>query len=367
MKEKANPEITPSITQLPRRNIIGYYAAWSVNTGFTPAQIDANRLTHVNYAFANISPDLRITLGYPTTDLINFRMLSTLKKINPNLKALISVGGWTWSGLFSEVALTDKSRTIFADSCVAFVNQYGFDGVDIDWEYPVSGGLPINVRRPEDKQNFTLLLQKLREQLDAQELIDRKRYLLTIAGGCGSYYPDNVELDRIHQYLDYACIMSYDIHGTWDAYTDFNAPLFINNDISPQYKWSVAAGIDAWDQAGFPMDKLMMGIPFYGYLYSSVNNFNYGLYQPFTGASSITYAQISANYLNNSAFTRYFHPQSLVPWLFDGSVFISYDDPESIAFKTDFIKSKGLGGAMIWELSEDLNNVLLYFLYDSLR
>lgn len=349
------------------KNIVGYYAAWTANTGFTPAQIDATRLTHINYAFANIGPDLRITLGYPLIDPFNFTLLNALKQTNPDLKTLISVGGWTWSGSFSDVALTAASRSIFSDSCVAFIKQYGFDGVDIDWEYPVGGGLPTNIRRPEDKRNFTLLLQQLREDLNAQGVLDGRHYLLTIAGGSGSYYAQNTELSLIHPYLDYAAIMTYDIHGTWDTYTDFNAPLYLNSDISPQYKWSVDSGIRSWTQASFPIEKLMMGIPFYGYIYGSVNNFNYGLYQPFFGANSITFAQVSAYYLNSPGFTRYFHPQSKVPWLFNGSIFISYDDPESIRYKTDYIKSNGLSGAMIWELSQDPNRVLLYFLYNSLQ
>ncbi len=348
-------------------NIVGYYAAWTANTGFTPAQIEVSELTHINYAFANIGPDLRITLGYPYIDPFNFSQLNALKQINPELKTLISVGGWTWSGLFSDVAETEETRSTFADSCIAFMKQYGFDGVDIDWEYPVSGGLPTNRRRPEDKRNFTLLLQKLREALNEQAAADSRPYLLTIAGGSGSYYPQNTELSLLHPYLDYASIMSYDIHGTWDAYTDFNAPLYLNNDISPQYKWSVDSGIQAWWQAGFPLGKLMMGIPFYGYLYGSVNNSNYGLYQPFSGANSITYGQVSTNYLNYPGFTRFFHPESKVPWLFNGSIFVSYDDPESLGFKTDYIKSNGMGGAMIWELSQDPSKVLLYYINDSLR
>lgn len=348
-------------------NIVGYYAAWTANAGFTPAQINAAELTHINYAFANIGPDLKITLGYPYLDPYNFGQLNALKLVNPNLKTLISVGGWTWSGLFSDVALTDETRSVFADSCIAFIKQYGFDGVDLDWEYPVSGGLPTNIRRPEDKQNFTLLLQKLRQILDEQAAADGRPYLLTIAGGSGSYYPQNTELSLIHSYLDYACIMTYDIHGTWDTYTDFNAPLYLNNDISPQYKWSVDSGIQAWQQAGFPLGKLMMGIPFYGYLYGSVNNYNYGLYQPFSGANSITYGQVTAGYVNNPAFIRFFHPESKVPWLFDGSIFISYDDPESIGFKTDYIKTNGMGGAMIWELSQDTGSMLLYYINASLR
>ncbi|HWQ77790.1 MAG TPA: glycoside hydrolase family 18 protein [Anaerovoracaceae bacterium] len=348
-------------------NIVGYYAAWTANTGFTPGHIDVTRLTHINYAFANIGPDLRITPGFPGIDPFNFSQLNALKRINPDLKTLISVGGWTWSGSFSDVALTEDSRRTFADSCVAFILQYGFDGVDLDWEFPVSGGLPTNIRRSDDSRNFTLLLQSLREALDAQEAADGTHYLLTIAGGSGSYYPQNTELSLIHSYLDFANIMAYDIHGTWDSYTDFNAPLYMNNDITDHYKWSVDSAVGAWAEAGFPLEKLMLGIPFYGYIYGSVNNFNFGLYQPFHGANSIPYGLIAANYLNSPDFTRYFHPESRVPWLFDGSVFISYDDPESILEKTNFIRENGMGGAMIWDLSADPEGILLYYLYDGLN
>ncbi len=349
------------------KKIVGYYAAWTAYSGFIPSQIDASRLTHINYAFANIGPDLRIALGFPNLDPYNIIQLNALKQINPDLKTLISVGGWTWSGLFSDVAATDEARTAFAESCVDFIKQYGFDGVDIDWEFPVTGGLPTNNRSPEDKHNFTLLLQKLREALDRQGAFDGRHYLLTIAGSSGSFYPQNTELSLLYPYLDYASIMTYDIHGTWDVYTDFNAPLYLNNDISPQYKWSVDSAVQAWEQAGFPLNKLVMGIPFYGYIYGAVNNFNEGLYQPFQGANSIPYWQISSSYLTFPGFIRYFHPESKVPWLFNGSIFISYDDPESIRFKTDYINSRGLAGAMIWELSQDPNGVLLNEIYNNLR
>jgi chitinase len=354
-------------TQPAGKYIVGYYAAWASNTGFTPTMIDAARLTHVNYAFANIGSDLKITLGFPDIDPHNFSLLNSLKQTNPNLKTLISVGGWTWSGLFSDAALTDSSRKTFADSCVVFMKLYGFDGVDIDWEYPVSGGLPTNMRRPEDKHNFTLLLRTLREALDAQGTADGRHYMLTIAGGAGNYYPVFTELSLIHPYLDYACIMTYDIHGTWDIYTDFNAPLYINNDISPHFKWSVDSGIREWQKAGFPLNKLMMGIPFYGYLYASVNDYNDGLYQPYYGANSIPYSVISSYYLTYPGFTRFFHPESKAPWLFNGSIFISYDDPESIRYKSDYIKANSMGGAMVWELSEDSDRVLLSSLFESLK
>lgn len=364
-----SPTLTPAPTATPTvltSKMVGYYAAWAAYSNFTPDMLDATKLTHINYAFANIGSDLKIALGYPDVDPSNISKLNALKKINPNLKTIISVGGWSWSGRFSDVALTDASRTAFADSVVNFLVQYGFDGVDLDWEYPVAGGLSTNIHRPEDKQNFTLLLQKIREKLDARGTIDSKHYLLTIAGAAGTWYINNVELNVLHNYLDYATIMTYDIHGTWDSYTDFNAPLYANTDASPQDKWSVDQSVKAWINAGFPASKIVMGVPFYGYIYKAVTNKNNGLYQTYSGGQSISYKDIAANYLNMPSFIRYFHSQSMVPWLFDGSTFITYEDEISMAKKAQYMKSNSLGGIGIWELSQDPNRVLLNALYNEL-
>ena len=355
------------ITSVNTTKIVGYYAAWATYSGFTPDNLDVSKLTHINYAFANIGSDLKIALCYPDVDISNFNKLKELKKSYPNLKTIISVGGWSWSGRFSDVALTDSSRTTFADSCVDFIVQNGFDGVDIDWEYPVNGGLPTNKNRPADKTNFTLLMKKLREKLDARGEIDGKHYILTYAGASSNGYLYNTEISRLSQYVDYANIMTYDIHGTWDSYTDFNAPLYSNYDISPQYKWSIDQSINSWMKMGFPNDKMVMGVPFYGYVYKAVSDTKSGLYQSYSGGSSISYENIVGNYLNKPEYIRHFHLDSKVPWLFDGSTFISYDDEQSIELKAEYIKAKGLGGGMIWELSQDPRGILLRSFYNGLK
>jgi chitinase len=369
------PTITPATTITPaptpvllsQNKIVGYYAAWAAYSGFTPDKLDATKLTHINYAFANIGSDLKITLGYPDVDPTNIQKLNALKKINPKLKTLIAVGGWSWSGRFSDAALTNESRNTFADSCVDFIVKYGFDGIDIDWEYPVKGGLSTNIRRAEDKYNFTLLMQTLREKLNARNALDGKTYLLTFAGATGSWYVNNVELTKLEQYIDYANLMTYDIHGSWDQYSDLVAPLYDNSDVSPQYKGSVDSGVQDWLKTGFSAKKLVMGIPFYGYIFKSVTNSNYGLYQTYSGSSAISYANIASNYLNASGYVRYFHSESKVPWLFNGSTFITYEDEESIRWKTDYVKAKGLAGAMLWELSQDPNKVLLNAVNEGLK
>ncbi len=359
--------ITLPLTPIAQKIVTGYYASWSAYSGYTPQSIPATNLSTVNYAFAKIGDDLKIALGDPYIDPINFNQLKELKISYPKLKTLISIGGWNDSGKFSDASLTDASRTVFADSVVAFIKQYGFNGVDIDWEYPVSGGLPTNITRSADKQNFTLLLQKLREKLDAQGAIDGQKYLLTIAGGAGSTYVANTELIKIAGYVDYATIMTYDIHGTWDSYTDFSAPLYTPTDVSPQYKLSVDQSIKAWTSAGFPASKIVLGVPFYGYMYNNVTGGGNGLYKPFSGGSAISYDKILSSYLTDSSYTKYFHTVAFVPWLFNGSTFISYDDETSVAHKAKYIVANNLAGVGIWELSQNKGGQLLNALVTNLK
>jgi chitinase len=322
----------------------------------------------VNYAFANIGSDLKVKMGDTAIDPANFEKLRLLKQQRPDLKTLISVGGWTWSDKFSDVALTDASRTAFADSVMAFITQYGFDGVDMDWEYPVGGGLSTNVKRPEDKTNFTLLMAKLREKLDAQGALDGRQYLLSFAGASGTFFANNTELSKLAAYVDFATIMTYDMHGAWpNSLTDFNAPLYTPSENSPQYKWSCNAAVKLWTNEGFPKNKIIMGIPFYGIKFNGVTNSGHGLYQTFTSGSSISYDKIVSSYLSNPAFARYGHLDALVPWLFDGSTFISYDDAESVAAKAGYIKDTGLGGAAIWELSQNADGSLVNAIYSNLQ
>jgi chitinase len=363
------PELSP-INTAPTdpdtsTKVVGYYAAWAKYSGFTPDNVDANKLTHINYAFANISSDLKISLGYPDIDAANIKQLNLLKKINPKLKTIIAVGGWSWSGRFSDAASTQNSRETFANSVVDFILKYGFDGVDIDWEYPVSGGLVTNTRRPEDKYNFTLLMKTLREKLDARGAIDGKHYVLSFAGAAGSWYANNTQLGELSKYVDYANVMTYDIHGTWDSQTDFNAPLY--SDSATYQSVSVDTSIHSWLKAGFAKNKIVMGVPFYGYIYKAVDNNNNGLNQTYSGGASISYANIAANYLNTPEYTRYYHAIARVPWLFNGSTFITYEDEQSMAEKAKYIKDNGLSGAMIWELSQDPNRKLLNALYQGLR
>ena len=192
----------------PPRRIIGYYAGGPRKSKhFTPADIPAEKLTHVNYAFGLIDEDGRAMLPDAEADVEqpypgdsddpaalkgNFHQLALLKERHPHLKTLISMGGWTGSGRFSDAVATEQKRRAFVASCIElFLTRWPgvFDGIDIDWEYPVCCGLPENSYRPEDKRNCTLLFEELRRQLDALGASTGQRYLLTAAIPAGRKMP----------------------------------------------------------------------------------------------------------------------------------------------------------------------------------
>jgi chitinase len=339
-------------------------------------------LTHVNYAFARVSDQGECILGdeYADTQFLyhddppdqapagNFRQFQLLKEKYPHLKTLISVGGWSWSDQFSDAALTADSRATFARSCVAFMTQYGFDGIDIDWEYPTGGGLVPGAGRPEDTANFTLMLAELRAQLDAQGAQDGVHYLLTIAAPTGPGNYAGIQLGQIHPYLDWINVMAYDFHGSWDATTNFNAPLY---GTAADPGSNTDAAMTAYLAAGIPAEKLVVGVPFYGHGWQGVADHNHGLYQPASGPTepdSFSYRDLVTNYLDR--YPRYWQDEAQVPWLYsaEDQIMISYDDPESLAIKAAYVKERGFGGVMFWELSQDTaDHALLQALTDTLR
>lgn len=334
--------------------VVGYYAGWAAYQGYTPDQLPAEHLTQINYAFARIDPDtLTIALENPAHDKKNLAALRKLRQQDGHLKLLISVGGWSDSQHFSNAAATAARREAFAASCVDFVVEQGLDGVDLDWEYPVSGGAPGTIHRPADKQNFTKLLQELRTRLDRQGRRDGKDYSLTIAGAAGSWYLNQIEAVKVADIVDHIFLMGYDLHGPWDTSADFNAPLYTPSGASPQGKSSIADSVQAYLDKGIPAEKLVLGMPLYGYAYQGVSSQNNGLYSTYTSAKSVSYRTLKKNYLSNAAYRQYRHQEAQVPYLYGSRTFISYDDAESLAAKAALARSRDLGGIGFWELSQD--------------
>lgn len=341
-------------TQSPQ--VIAYVFPQAVT--LQPGQIDAHALTRINYAFANIQ-DGRIVLEH-ANDSANLAFLVDLRKENPSLAILISVGGWLWSGQFSDVALTQKSRQIFIQSVVEFVNLYHLDGLDIDWEYPGMSGAGHPFRN-EDRENFTALLKELRVQFNRETSKTGRKLLLTIAAGSGDDFLAHTEMSKAQKYLDTVNLMAYDYYEPGSGpITGHHAPLFTNP--ADPSKISADTSIDAFERAGVPAEKLVLGVPFYGHMWGEVPDVNHGLYQPGTPIPN-AYAPFSLidSTMLNHGFTRYWDSTSSVPYLYspEKRVFVSYEDEESLTAKCKYVVAHKLGGIMFWSYLNDSDEKLL--------
>ncbi|MEU7607105.1 glycosyl hydrolase family 18 protein [Streptomyces sp. NPDC041003] len=434
---------------------IAYYDQWSVyGNAFYPKHLDtrgiAGKLDVINYSFGNIHPtdltcfeankaagdDNNPNAGdgagdsyadyqksFSAADSVSgvadkwdqpivgvFNQFKQLKAKYPHLKINISLGGWTYSKYFSDAAKTDASRKKLVSSCIdqyikgnlPVEGGYGgqgvaagiFDGIDIDWEYPgSSGGHLGNHYAPEDKQNFTLLLKEFRTQLDAYGAANGgKKFLLTSALPAGQDKIKYIETDKIGQYLDYANIMTYDMHGAWDGDgpTYHQSPLYSGaNDptdpIAPgTQKYSIDNAIDSWIDGnpaygitgGFPANKLTLGYEFYyrGWKGVPAGTAN-GLAQSATGASAArpTSQQAGiANYkelggiVDNPAST-FWDDQAKASYFYKDGEFFTGLNQKSIQARVDYGKQRGLAGAMMYSLlGLDNNTTLLNQISDAL-
>jgi len=373
----------------PQHRVVAYLASWSV-----PPVIHAERLTHINVAFAHIDKSGKAVFEQPAAGQ-TLAQLQALKKANPRLKLIISVGGWQAEG-FSDAALTDSSRRTFALSVVKLLHDYAADGVDLDWEYPGQGVAGIKYRG-EDKHNFTLLLKTLREQLDraaqvraaqvgaaqvraarvgaaqvadgtAQARSGGGRYTLTIAAADREYFA-HTEMDRLHIYLDWINLMSYDFFNSLTPTTGHHAGLYAGEHAAPTDRDADKA-VKQYLAAGVPPGKIVLGVAFYGRGFAGVTPINNGVNQPyerFEGEHS--YAELAGKFVGQQGFIRYWDARAQAPYLWNSATrtFITYDDPQSIEIKTRYVLEHRLGGIMFWELSQDRDTELLDVITRSLQ
>ena len=408
--------------------VVGYYGSWNVwDRAYFPRDIPADRLTHINYAFATVDQSGLCALLDPWPDyqrpfsaaesvdgvadlpgqslMGNFNQLRKVKEANPKLTLLVSIRGWSDSMNFANAAATADTRRTFVGSCIdllldgdlppeATLGGKGaasgiFDGIDIDWEYPVHPGETKQRDRPADKVNATLLFREFRRQLDEREARTGKHYLLTAAIPGGNDQPAlSYELAEVSQALTWMNVMAYDIHGPWQGYAAFNSPFETDplDPIDPQRKpaTSVAGTVRFLLSQGVPPEALVLGVPFYARQYARVRDVDHGLYQAFDNAGldgsswesseAPTYHDLvdvgrilepgagARQPRGRKGYTRYWSDAAKVPWLYrppaagsadELGTFISYDDPASIAQRVDLIQALGLRGAMIWEISQD--------------
>lgn len=304
--------------------------------------VDIMRITHLNVAFAHVK-DAIVTVDH----LKNLNRLAIYKTINPDLKIILSIGGWSADG-FSQAAMTKEGRVSFAKTSMDIVNKWGFDGLDIDWEYPCSDQAGI-AYGPYDKENYTYLLQELREALDAQGKIDGKQYLLTSAVGGEQYFIDGTEMDKVAKILDFVNLMTYDLRGGFTNICGHHANLGPQTG-DPDGPSSMRT-VEIYHKAGVPYNKMVLGAAFYGRMWSDVSSTaNNGLGQPAgtNGVGGGGYEMIKYTMIGKDGYERFYDEQAKAPYLFNGKNFVSYEDEEAVVAKCDYVQEKGLAGMMYW-------------------
>ena len=348
----------------PRYRLVAYVA----NAKELPA-IDAKKLTAINFAFAHIGAIQSIQLDEP--DSVAFiKQLVKLKTENPKLHVLLSVGGWGADG-FSNAAYNEITRAQFAQSVATAVSGNKLDGVDLDWEYPGLAGPGIR-HLEADKENFTLLLKAIRLRLDGLQKqmhrADDNPYLITAALADGEFVT-HVELDKIHPYLDWINLMTYDFHNSLTKTTGHQSA-FSRSKTSAADERTVEKAIDQYLDAKVPPEKIVVGVPFYGRVFEQVTSQNNGLDQPYGKyGTEVPWSKLESDYIDKNGFKRFWDSNAKVPYLWNAQTqtFVTYDDPQSLKNKADFVRRKKLGGMMFWEQSQDSKNELVDVLADKLH
>ena len=303
----------PKQTQTPSEKVvIAYVTSWS------EVMPNPNLVTHINYAFGHVNDSVN---GGRINNEERFKQIVALKEKAPHLKVLLSIGGWG-SGRFSEMAGDEQNRLSFAKDCQRVVQEYGLDGIDLDWEYPTSSAAGIS-SSPDDTDNFTLLMRDIRQAIG-------KDKLLTMASVASARY---VNFRDILNVIDFVNIMSYDMA---------NAP----RPHSTLYRASIRGRLN-WDDAvkahidaGVPAERLVLGMPFYGRGGKILSNRDY---------RDIDF---------NGEYTEVWNDTAKVPYLInkEGTMVLGFDNVRSLSIKCEYILEKGLLGGMYWEYAADNDN-----------
>ncbi|MFD3269890.1 glycoside hydrolase family 18 protein [Paenibacillus dendritiformis] len=293
--------------------------------------------------------------------------IKKLKEHNPKTKMVLAVGGYGADG-FSDASL-DGNRYLFTESIINMVKELELDGVDIDWEYPAFHAWNTQKARPEDTQNFTSLMKELREKLYRLPHPKNKKYLLTFASGTQDWYFQNVEVKKVEKYVDYINVMTYDFTGRWSDTTGYNSNLY--PDRGNKAKHSIDQVITMYLDHEIDSKKLLLGVPAYSYGWKDVKSKTDGAFSPGKPIdidnTDLSYKTIEKSYLNKNGYKRYYDDQAKTAYLYNGNTFISYEDKEALAEKVKYIKAKELGGAMVWEYSQDAEDGIVKFLGEKLN
>jgi chitinase len=357
-EDRGDPGDEPEITGDAK--VAAYIRTWGIPGGgyWSADMIKGQYLSDLIIAFALIDQSDGTSIYIPEVRNGNFdlwRQTAALKSKHPSLKISFSIGGGSAAGLagFSDMAASPQKRKTFAANVCKWLKDYNLDGVDIDWEYPERA----------DRENYISLLQDIRSALDALQGETGKRYGLSTAIPTGNSFINNNNVQAASEIVDGLKLMTYDYYGSWSGRTGHNANLY-NNPARTQ-DMSTDKAVRAYLNAGVRAEKIVLGVPFYGYMWRGVANGSAaatpGLYQTFSAfVNSYAWSDIKSAYLAaGSGYKRYWDGDAKAPYLYNGDRMLSYTDQEQIRALTAFVKEKSLGGVFVWEYGHDMNAELL--------
>ena len=369
-------KITSFINAQTCKEVIGYFPNWQwydraklVN----PSSINYAKYSIINYCFFKpettgliSSTDswadenlLKGQINWSTTPSSYYPNTSIVQNAhNAGTKVMVSIGGWTLSDNFPSIAASANKRAVFASECNRLLREYNFDGIDIDWEYP---GFVEHSGTVNDKQNFTLLLQQIKDSITSQGLKLNKSYKLSACFGASASHASNINWNQVVPLLDMINLMTYDFFGGWDCKANHNSPLFAPGQGDPSFNLNAAFNLLTQTYA-VPSTKINLGIGFYGRsqmgatsLYGTTNcTANSSLYVEDEG-SPLYYNVMK----NSNLFNEYWDQAAQVPYLLGKSgttaagTFVSFDNKKSVGKKAEYIMSNNARGAIIWELTGD--------------
>jgi chitinase len=325
-----------------------------------PEDIDlypVEKLTHIIYSFLHLDGNQFFANKY---DSLAITKLTGLKSRNPELKVILSLGGWGGCPTCSDVFETEQGRSDFSNSVKYLLKKYKADGLDLDWEYPALESIPGFKYSPDDKQNFTLLIRSLRQTLG-------NSYELSFAGGgFTDFFYKSVEWDKVMPLIDRVNIMTYDYINGYSTKTGHHAPLFS----TPEQEESTENAVRILDSLGVPKNKMVIGAAFYARIFKNTDSINHGLYRNCQFEGYIGYRDFAGYFDQHPGFTFYWDDIAKAPYAynFEQQLFTTFDDERSVALKTTFAKENGLNGIMFWSLNSDApNNGLIDVIHKTLN